>query len=240
MKSCLRMALLTLAVFIILLAGGYLAYRQFGGAAAFSSVRTSRVIAWIRAPQAHQDWAIQAGTNCPSAPFRLPTGGLVGYTWDDPFQPGRRHQGIDIFGGDLPGKTPVIAAYDGYLTRLSDWKSTVILRIPSDPLQPGRQIWTYYTHMATADGESLVAAEYPPGTSEMFVPAGTLLGTQGNYSGDAGNPVGVHLHFSIVQDDGGKFRNELDIQNTLDPSPYFRLRLNARENPDALVLCSED
>jgi hypothetical protein len=74
---------------------------------------------------------------------------------------------------------------------------------------------------------------------EVFVPAGTLLGTQGNYSGDAGNPVGVHLHFSIVQDEGGKFRNELDIQNTLDPSPYFQLRLNARENPDELVLCSD-
>ena len=66
--------------------------------------------------------------------------------------PGHRHQGIDIFAGTDVGITPVYAAYDGYLTRQSDWKSTVIIRIPSDPLEPGRQIWTYYTHMADAEG----------------------------------------------------------------------------------------
>jgi hypothetical protein len=38
----------------------------------------------------------------------------------------------------------------------------------------------------------------------------------------------VHLHFSIVKDDGqGKYLNELSIQNTLDPSPYLGLILNA-------------
>jgi hypothetical protein len=41
--------------------------------------------------------------------------------------------------------------------------------------------------------------------------------------------VGVHLHFSIVRDDGaGKYLNELDILNTLDPSPYFGFELNAK------------
>jgi hypothetical protein len=49
-----------------------------------------------------------------------------------------------------------------------------------------------------------------------------------NDSGEPGNPVGVHLHFSIVRDDGkGSFRNELDSHNTLDPSPYLGLPLNA-------------
>jgi hypothetical protein len=28
-----------------------------------------------------------------------------------------------------------------------------IVRIPSDPLEPGGQIWTYYAHMAGADGD---------------------------------------------------------------------------------------
>ena len=52
--------------------------------------------------------------------------------------------------------------------------------------------------------------------------AGTFLGYQGNFSGTPGNPTGVHLHFSIVMDDGeGGFLNELKIRNTLDPSPYF-------------------
>jgi len=38
----------------------------------------------------------------------------------------------------------------------------------------------------------------------------------------------MHLHFSIVLDDGlGKFRNELEIANTLDPSPYLGIEVNA-------------
>ncbi len=70
------------------------------------------------------------------------------------------------------------------------------------------------------------------------MPAGTLLGYQGNYSGTAGNPTGVHLHFSIVLDDGeGRFLNELEISNTLDPSPYFNLALNEKDNPGDIPGC---
>jgi hypothetical protein len=112
------------------------------------------------------------------------------------------------------------------------------MRIPDDPLQPGRQIWLYYTHMANANGTSYISPEFPPGTEEVFVEAGTLLGYQGNYSGDPDNPTGVHLHFSIVRDDGqGGFRNELDIDNTLDPSPYFQLPLNSQMNRDVIPVC---
>ena len=49
----------------------------------------------------------------------MPTDGFIGYLWDDSFRPGHRHQGIDIFGGGQPGDTPVYAAADGYLTRLT-------------------------------------------------------------------------------------------------------------------------
>ena len=85
-----------------------------------------------------------------------------------------------------------------------------------------------------------ISAQFPPGTSEVFVKAGTLLGYQGNYSGTAYNPVGVHLHFSIVKDNGkGSFLNELEIENTLDPSPYFGLRLNAKENEKELPIYLE-
>ncbi|HPA34190.1 MAG TPA: M23 family metallopeptidase [Anaerolineaceae bacterium] len=202
------------------------------------SARSARVWEWLKNPQAHPDWAVQAGERCGDAPFQMPTSGLIGFLWDDSFRPGHRHSGLDIFGGSQAGITPVHAAYDGYLTRLADWKSTVIIRIPSDPLQPGRQIWTYYTHMASPAGESFVDAAFPPGISEVFVPAGTLLGYQGNYSGTPGNPTGVHLHFSIVLDDGnGSFRNELEIANTLDPSPYLGIALNARQNPADLPVC---
>jgi hypothetical protein len=190
--------------------------------------RSLDVMEWIRDPAAHKDWTIQARDRCGEAPFLFPTEGFIGFLWDDSFRPGHRHQGIDIFGGAQPGKIPVYAAYDGYLTRLPDWKSTVIMRVPVDPLQAGRQIWLYYTHMANPDGNSYISDDFPPGVNEVEVKAGTLLGYQGNYSGTSGNPVGVHLHFSIVRDDGqGRFLNELRFQNTIDPSPYFGILLNA-------------
>lgn len=196
---------------------------------------------WMRDPSAHPEWKLTAGSHCGDAPFIFPTDGMVGFLWDDSFRIGHHHQGIDIFGGTDVGVTPVIAVYPGYLTRLSTWKSAVIVRIPSDPLQPGRQIWSYYTHMATKEGVSFISDNFPPGTYEKFVEAGTLLGYQGNYSGDPNNPTGVHLHFSIVKDDGqGSFRNELEIKNTYDPSPYLGLRLNANKNTDTVPVCEND
>lgn len=171
----------------------------------------------------------------------LPTDGYIGFVWGDSFRPGRAHQGLDIFGPGGLGRTPVVAAYDGYLTRLPDWRSAVIIRIPNDPLLPGRQIWTYYTHMADPQGNSFIDAAYPPGTREVFVRAGTLLGTQGNYSADPDNPTGIHLHFSIVRDDGtGRFRNELAIANTLDPTPYLGIEVNADRLGQDVPRCWED
>ena len=182
---------------------------------------------------------IAAGSRCGNAPFVFPTTGVVGFMWGDNFRLGHRHQGIDIFAGTEVNVTAVTAAYPGFLTRLPDWKSTVIVRVPDDPLQPGRQIWVYYTHMADPSGASFVSAEFPPGTHEKQVGAGTVLGRQGDYSGDPNNPVGVHLHVSVVKDDGGQFMNELDINNTYDPSPYFGLALNARQNLDAIPVCTQ-
>lgn len=200
--------------------------------------RYARVGAWLEDPVSHAEWAVQAGERCTDAPFIIPTYGFIGFLWDDSFRPGHRHQGLDIFGGGEVGEVPVVAAYSGYLSRLPDWKASLIVRVPDDPLQPGRQIWTYYTHMATAQGDSLIAEEFPPGTSEVFVQAGTLLGYQGNYSGTPDNPTGVHLHFSVVLDDGsGHFRNELEIRNTLDPSPYLGMPLNGGENSGQVPLC---
>ena len=98
--------------------------------------RDRKVVEWIRHPDQHPEWSLPAGTRCPGAPFQMPTSGFIGYLWDDSFRPGHRHTGLDIFGGSQPGVTPVFAAYDGYLTRLPDWKSSLIIRIPSDPLQP--------------------------------------------------------------------------------------------------------
>lgn len=232
MKTLLKLAALAFVLFLA--AGIYFILRRPGNAG-----RTLKLYRFLDDPQGHAGWMMKAGTRCGDAPFLFPTDGYIGFLWDDSFRPGHRHQGIDIFGGAEVGVTPVYAAQDGYLTRLADWKSTVILRVPSDPLQPGRQIWAYYTHMADAEGNSFVSQEFPRGTREVFVKSGTLLGYQGNYSGTPGNPTGVHLHFSVVLDDGsGGFRNELEIKNTLDPSPYFGLSLNSQQNQGEIPLCA--
>ena len=228
MKKGLLISLIILGALII---AGVIVYifRRSG------SVRDPGVVEWINNPQKHPEWLTPVHQQCANAPFSFPTDGYIGYLWDDNFQPFHRHQGIDIFGAGQPGVIPVYAVYPGYVTRLPGWKSSLIIRIPQDPLQSGRQIWTYYTHMADPQGNSFISNQFPPGTSELFVPTGTLLGYQGNYSGNPGDPVGVHLHFSIVRDNQGKFLNELDINNTLDPSPYFGMPLNAASQPQEIL-----
>lgn len=225
-----RVWLLTAAGILVIIVG-IISYYLLAGGLHGSSGRLMRLREYWSDPEAHKDWVIQVGERCEQAPFINPTSGLIGFLWGDSFGPGRTHQGLDIFGPIGPqelGETPVVAAYEGYLTRLPEWRSAVIIRHPRDPLQPSRQIWTFYTHMADEQGNSFIVEAFPPGTSEQFIRAGTLLGYQGNYSGDSTNPTGMHLHFSIVRDDGqGQFRNELEFRNTLDPSPYLGYEVNA-------------
>ena len=188
-----------------------------------------------------ENFMLKPGMICGDAPFAFPSTGAVIGLWSQSYRPGHIHQGLDIFPVTEPGLTPVYAAYPGYLTRLDDWEATVIIRIPEDPLQPSRQIWNYYTHMASRDGESFIVDDFPTKSFEIFVEAGTLLGYQGNYSGDPLNPTGLHLHFSVVKDDGdGNFLNELDIDNTYDPSPYFNLAFDHNENPNDIPLCEQE
>jgi peptidoglycan LD-endopeptidase LytH len=227
-----KLAFLILVV-VLVIAGAYLYFKFRKG-----SARTAQVMSWLNDPSSRPELMMTAGTRCGDAPFIFPTNGLAGFIWDDSFRPGHRHSGIDIFGGTDVGVTPVVAAYPGYLTRKSDWKSSVIIRVPDNPLQTGTQIWVYYTHMADPQGNSFISDQFPMGTTEAYVEAGTLLGYQGNYSGDPNNPVGVHLHISIVKDDSfGAFKNELEIKNTYDPSPYFGLSLNANTNPNTIPVC---
>lgn len=224
-----------LALCVAILVAGVYIYKAYIDR---SSPRTDKILAWFYDQTSLSEYRMKAGTSCNGAPFVFPTNGLIGFIWDDSFRPGHRHSGIDIFGGTEPGIVPVTAAYAGYLTRAADWKSSVIIRLPQDPLQPNRQIWVYYTHMADANGNSFIAEQFPAGTSEVYVEAGTYLGLMGNYSGDPANPVGVHLHVSVVKDDGfGNYTNELEIKNTYDPSPYFGLPLNANKNSDTIPFC---
>jgi hypothetical protein len=178
---------------------------------------------------------------CPGALFSLPSNGLIGLLWDDsagPYTILNPHTGIDVFGDGDPGTVAVYAAYDGLLSRRGDWISSVIIK-HDDPLQTGRTIWTYYTHMATRDGsKSFVAAAFPAGTADMPVKRGDLLGYQGEYAGVGRPPIGMHVHMSLVTSEGdGTFKNEAVIGNTLDPSPYFGMPLSIADMPERPIKC---
>ena len=223
-----RYWILAFFLFLLLLGAGLL-FRYWRPAA---TTQLLRLRAWFADPAAHADWAVHGGERCRDALMLIPTDGYIGFGWDDSFRPGHRHSGLDIFSPHgAVNVTPVVAAYDGYLTRETDWKSTVILRHPDFPAVPtlgiaaGEQIWSYYTHMASRDGrQSFVAATFPPGTREIFVKAGTLLGYQGNWSGSRWQFTGLHLHFSVVKSNQvGSYMNETVIENTYDPIAFLGL-----------------
>lgn len=217
-----------------LLIGGWLAYRWYIG----SSNSNVTIRQWLINPQAHADLSTDALTQCPDAPFVLPSEGFIGLLWRDdaaPYNALNRHTGVDIFGAGASGTVPIYAVYDGFATRLEDWTSSLIIR-HDDPLQPGRTIWTYYTHMAARDGTSYIDDAFPAGTFSKPVAQGDLLGYQGDYNPSF--PVALHLHFSIVTSEpDGSFRNEAILENTLDPSPYFGMNLNADTQTERPVTC---
>ncbi len=218
-------------VLFFMLLSLYATYRGVDYVLALSEPRNRAFLSWWQGDEETRLELITVQQEaCTDAPFILPAEGFIGLLYADPRGPyssSRPHQGIDIFSPTGVGVTPVYAAYDGYITREDDWVSTLIQRVPEDPLQSGRQIWLYYTHLADPNGNDFIEPAFEPGTRELFVEQGTLLGYTGNYSGNPLNPVGVHLHFSIVQDNGrGQYLNELDFDNSIDPSPYLGMAVN--------------
>jgi murein DD-endopeptidase MepM/ murein hydrolase activator NlpD len=209
----------------------YLSHQLIGYLRLLNDPRNQAFRQWAQGDAAAREELVTARREaCPGAPFILPADGFIGLLYADPRPPYSRrnpHQGIDIFSNSGPGIAPVYAAYDGYVTREEGWRSSLIMRVPEDPLQPGRTIWLYYTHMADAQGNDFIADAFPPGTREQFVEQGTVLGYTGNYNGGSARTVWVHLHFSIVKDDGnGRYLNELEFENTLDPSRYLGMALH--------------
>lgn len=228
----MRRLLTLLIVLGALVAGGYLLL-QLLNLTGRNDSRAGEMLRWARGNADDRAALITVQREpCPGAPFLLPSDGYVGLLYADPRGPYSAvapHQGIDIFSPGAPGVTPVYAAYDGYITREAGWRSALIQRIPDDPLRPGRSIWLYYAHMADRDGASFIEPAFPPGTRERFVARGTLLGYTGDYNGNSLRDIWVHLHFSIVLDDGrGGYANELEFANTLDPTPYLGMPLNYR------------
>ncbi len=218
-------------ILLLLLLGAFVVNRGINYFRLLGNPGSRPLLQWAQGdPTARAELITEQRDACPDAPFILPADGFIGLLYADPRGPyssSNPHQGIDIFSEGEPGVTPVYAAYDGYVTRDANWRSAVIMRIPDDPLRSGNQIWLYYAHMADREGNSFVEPAFPPGTSELFVEQGTLLGYTGDYNGNSPRTIWVHLHFSIVKDDGnGRFLNELDFANTLDPSPYLGIAVN--------------
>lgn len=231
-------------IFILLIGGILVAVLILNLGRDAADPRSRDFLTWATGDgQARENLVTVQRATCPGAPFVLPTDGYIGLLYADPRGPysaTNPHQGIDIFSNAAPGVMPVYAAYSGYIRRESDWRSALIQRVPDDPLQPGRQIWLYYAHMADRAGNSFIVEAFPPGASEVYVEQGTLLGYTGDYNGDSPRDIWVHIHFSIVLDDGsGRYLNELEFANTLDPSPYLGLPLNYACG-EASMACTSD
>jgi peptidoglycan LD-endopeptidase LytH len=238
------MVVLVIIALVFGMYGAWRLYRRYIRPADSSGSNGSNsnidIARWRENPDLRPEMNTPGGAACPGAPFILPTSGFIGLLWNDPALPyseDARHTGIDIFGDGEAGTVPVYAVYDGWLTRQEDWKSTVVVR-HDDPLQPGRRIWTWYTHMASRDGtKDFILDIYAPGTYGMPVKQGTILGYQGEYAG-TGMAILMHTHLSIIKSDSsGAFLNEAVQANTLDPSPYFGLELDYEGNPVKPIRC---
>ncbi len=222
----------------------YLAYQAISYLRYLNDPRSQSFIQWVAGDSAAREKLVTVQREaCPNAPFILPAAGFIGLLYEDPRGPYSKrnpHQGIDIFSNTESGITPVYAAFDGYLTREKNWKSSLIIRVPEDPLRPGNPVWLYYTHMADREGNNFIEDVFPPGIKEKFVKQGTLLGYTGDYNGNSPRDIWVHLHFSVVKDDGnGRYTNELEFNNTLDPSPYLGMALNYKCAP-VTIGCTPD
>jgi murein DD-endopeptidase MepM/ murein hydrolase activator NlpD len=196
---------------------------------AWRNPQNQALLRWATGDENARATLIAQRDPCATAPFKLPTDGFVGLLWNDPRGPysqRRRHQGIDIFSNEPAGTQPVYAVADGFIYREADWVSTVIQRIPSDPLQPDQQVWVYYTHMADAQGNDFIEPQFARGVTEVPIKQGERIGYVGNYDGNVPSRIWTHLHLSVVKERNGTYLNEYFIDNTRDPSPYFGMRLD--------------
>jgi hypothetical protein len=172
---------------------------------------------------------------CPSAPWRFPSSGAFGVQW--------RENGLNIFSWGSKNTVPVYAVADGFLTRYSGWEGVLVIR-HDDPLNPGDQVWTVYADMLSASGnESYIPDDFPPGSIEMPVNAGQLLGYQGEWSGRIYWPMPAHLRFAVVNEIPSSIMMNDDLfKNAVDPTPYLGISLNDGDGSTSLqkLQCKED
>jgi len=165
---------------------------------------------------------------CPDAPWRLPTRSEMGMWWIS--------KQLAFMGQGYEDSVPVYAVADGLLIRHSDWHGEVAIQ-HDDPLRPGEKAWSFYGSMASGWGhESFIVQDLPPGSEGVPVKRGQLLGYQGQWLGQPGMPIWVHLQFAVLpaMEDGSfppemvglvggeePVPDEREQRRPLDPSPYL-------------------
>ncbi len=122
---------------------------------------------------------------CPGAPWPFPSSAALGLRW--------YNKTLSLMGIGYDNTVPVYAVADGRLMRRADWPDAVAI-LHDDPMNPGQQVWAFYGGMASREGEaSYVSAAFRPGSVDVPVKAGELLGYQGSY-----RYAWTHLHFAVV------------------------------------------
>jgi hypothetical protein len=151
--------------------------------------------------------------------------------------------GLNIFSWGNKNTVPVYAVADGVLLRPSDWEGAVVIQ-HDDPLNPGEKVWTVYADMLSASGhESYILDNFPPGSTEIPVNAGQLLGYQGEWSGRIYWPMPAHLRFAAVKEIPTSIMMNDDVfKNAVDPTPYLGISLNGGDGSTYLqkLQCKEE
>ena len=164
--------------------------------------------------------ALSTIDSCQAAVWRLPSEGTLGVQLEG--------LTLEFFGYGNKNSIPVYAVADGLLTRQPGWLDAVAV-LHEDPLNPGTQVWTYYTGMADANGTvSFVAEDFPPGIANIPVKSGQVLGYQGSWGGLPLRPKWVHASFAVVDALGqNTFPEDMTAQHALDPVAYLGLNIEA-------------
>jgi hypothetical protein len=172
---------------------------------------------------------------CPGASWQLPTSSAIGVQ--------RGETGLNIYGWGNENTVPVYAVADGLLTRYPDWVDAVAIQ-HDDPLRPGEKVWSLYADMASASGlESYVVEGFPPGSTEVPVRAGQLLGYQGVWSGRLGWGIPIHLRFALIYEvPNSASISDRALKNAVDPTHYLGILLRDRDGSTYLqkLRCKED
>ncbi len=196
------------------------------------SYRISNIIANNKVYTPYQEKTIEVLQACPGAVWKLPSDGTLGLQMKD--------GAMDFFGRGNAGKIPVHAVADGLLTRLPDWSDAVAVK-HTDPLHPDVNVWSYYSGMAAANGiDSYVSEDFPPGSENIPVKAGQIIGYQGMWSGRPQWAMWTHVHFAMVDVDGqASFPQDVAAANLLDPLRYLGLTLDAANQNIQVLRCNQ-